>query len=450
MKIQTLLIQLFLILFLLLSTSLVSIAGEETTTEDVRQETGASLWNELSEGFDYNLRIIAFTNYQDVSCSTQNPDNDFLRIPRYETQGELRPDLRLTFRSLDFSVKPRMKVRWLIGEDGSMEGETDVEDDWFITEWLARLKMTENLFVSYGRENLQWGPSYLFSPSNPFFRDNGRNNPKKEIPGMDFARLVWLPDFLWSISLIANLDKGEQDFLFYDFQKSYALKVDYNGQESYAGLILSYQEKDRTKLGFFAGLTASDALLLYSEGSISRGTNILYPVEMNNPFSASMEAENDKASSLDEVFLVGGSYTLEMGPTLTMEYLYNGPGYSDNQAKHFYQLRERASENYNQPGLSGLSRLTLSHTADPKMRFLRKNYLMVQYIHNDILDVLNLTFRWTQNLDDGSGQFISLIEYLLGDHIELFSIGSINTGNHDKEFRTILDAQWMIGMEYTF
>ena len=450
MKIRPHLIQLFIISFFLFSSTFISIAGGALKTEEIKQETGPSLWNEVSEGFDYSLRIIAFTNYQDVSSSTQNPKNDFLRIPRYVTQGELRPDLRLTFRNLDLSVKPRMNVRRNIWEDGSVEGETNDEDDWFINEWLARLKMTENLFISYGRENLQWGPSYLFSPSNPFFRDNGRENPKREIPGMDFARLVWLPDFSWSVSLIANLDEGEQDFLFYDFQKSYALKVDYNGQESYAGLILSYQEKDRTKLGFFAGLTASDALLLYSEGSISRGTNILYPVEMNNPFSASMEAENDKASSLDEVFLVGGSYTLEMGPTLTMEYLYNGPGYSDNQAKHFYQLRERASENYNQPGLSGLSRLTLSHTADPKMRFLRKNYLMLQYIHNDIQDVLNLTFRWTQNLDDGSGQFISLIEYLLGDHIELFSIGSINTGNHDKEFRTILDAQWMIGMEYTF
>jgi hypothetical protein len=33
----------------------------------------------------------------------------------------------------------------------------------------ARLRLTECLFVSYGRENLQWGPSALFSPSNPFF-----------------------------------------------------------------------------------------------------------------------------------------------------------------------------------------------------------------------------------------------------------------------------------------
>lgn len=439
MKIRTHLIQLFIIFFHLFSSSLISIAGEDVKTEEIKQHTESLLWNEVSEGFDYSLRIIAFTNYQDVSSSTQNPENDFLRIPRYVTQGELRPDFRLIFRNLDLSVKPRMNVRWNSWEDGGVVSEADIEDVWFVNEWLARLKMTENLYLPYGRENLQWGPSYLFSPSNPFFRDNGRDNPKREIPGMDFARLVWLPDFSWSISLIANLEEGEQDFLFYDFEKSYAVKLDYTGLESYAGLILSYQEKDRTKLGFFGGRTATDALLLYSEGSLSRGSNVLYPVEANNPFAASMEAADDKASSLDGIFLVGGSYTLEMGPTLTMEYLYNGLGYSDNQAKRFYQLRESASETYNLSGISDLSRHTLSCTADPKMRFLRRNYLMLQYIHNDIWDVLNLTFRWTQNLDDGSGQFISIIEYFLGDHIGLFSIEASILGSMTRN----LEPFWM-------
>ena len=75
---------------------------------------------------------------------------------------------------------------------------------------------------------------------------------------------------------------------------------------------------------------------------------------------------------------------------------------------------------------------------------------MLQYQHNDIQDVLNLTFRWTQNIDDGSGQFISIIEYFLGEHTQLFSIGSVNAGSEDTEFGSILDCQWMIGLEYTF
>ena len=49
---------------------------------------------------------------------------------------------------------------------------------------------------------------YLFSPSNPFFQDNGRRNTFLEVPGMDFGRLVWIPAAAWSFSFIANTDPG--------------------------------------------------------------------------------------------------------------------------------------------------------------------------------------------------------------------------------------------------
>ena len=75
---------------------------------------------------------------------------------------------------------------------------------------------------------------------------------------------------------------------------------------------------------------------------------------------------------------------------------------------------------------------------------------MVQYLQNDIKDVLNLTFRWTHNIDDGSGQFISIVEYYVGDHTQLFSIGGVNSGSSETEFGTILDCYCMIGVEYTF
>jgi len=412
----------------------------------------AGLWDELSEGFECSLRMLAFGTYQDVADSSQNPNNAFFQIPRYEADLGLRPDARLNFRRLELSVKPRGNLEWMAWEDGARAGDKDLEDDWFINEWLARIRVTQGLFVSYGRENLQWGPSYLFSPSNPFFKDNGRSNPKREVPGMDFARLVWLPGATWTLSLIANLDEGRQEFFgSAAFERSYALKLDYAGQEGYAGLILSHRGGDRNRLGAFAGLTATDALLLYGEGTLSRGTSTLYPQAADNPFGASMEAVEDESSSLYGTVLAGGSYTLEAGPTITAEYLYNSPGYSDDQGKGFYMLRKSASDAYTLPGpIRDLSRLTLSRTADPGLRFLRRNYGMVQYVQNNIKDVCSLTFRWIRNMDDRSGQFIAIVEYYLGNHIQLFSIGGVNYGTRDTELGTILDRHCMIGVEYTF
>jgi len=140
-----------------------------------------------------------------------------------------------------------------------------------------------------------------------------------------------------------------------------------------------------------------------------------------------------------------------VGPTLTVEYVYNNPGHSDREADLYYQLRQAAADACSLSGpIRDLSRLTLSRTADPKLRFLRRNYVMFQYQQNDIRDVLNITFRWTRNIDDGSGQLIAIVEYYLGDHIQLFSIGSVNSGSKDTEFGTILDRHCMIGVEYTF
>jgi len=423
--------------------------GFDREKEDKKGLPG--LWDEVSKGFEYSLRMLTFGAYQGVADSSQNPDNDFFQIPRYVADLELRPDARLNFRRLDLSVKPRGNIEWMAWEDGVKEGETDWDDDWFVNEWLARIRVTQGLYVSYGRENLQWGPCYLFSPSNPFFRDNGRSNPKQEVPGMDFARLVWLPAMSWTISFIANINEGRQEFRFFEFDKIYAVKLDYSGQEAYASMILSHQESDRNRLGVFGGWTATDALLIYGEGTISRGTNALYPIKANNPLGASMEEVDDQDLSLKGTVLAGGSYTLEVGPTLTVEYVYNGTGYSDGEADLYYQLRQAAADAYSLSGPIGdLSRLTLSRTADPKLRFLRRNYIMLQYQQNDIRDVLNLTFRWTRNIDDGSGQFIAIMEYYLGEHTMIFSIGGINSGSSDTEFGTILDRHCMIGVEYTF
>ncbi|MGA1863709.1 MAG: hypothetical protein ACMUHX_01470 [bacterium] len=452
MKKRVLLFQFLLIVYLLLFQTLFLIAAELSgITEDLGEKGSSGLWSDLAGDFDYSLRMVPFGSYIKVADSSQNPGNDFLKIPSYDNEFQFRLDTNLDFQRLYLSLKPRIILEWRKWDDGARRGDTEWEDQLFINEWLVRLSVTRDLFFSYGRENLQWGPSYLFSPSNPFFRDNGRSNPKIEVPGMDFARVVWCPNMSWTFSFISNLDEGRQEFLFNKFEKINALKIDFTGQEGYAGMIFSRKENDRNRLGFFGGRTATDALLLYGEGVISEGTNALYPRADNSPLGASMLALEDDSSSLKNTILLGASYTLRAGPNLVMEYVYNEPGYGDDQAKAYYQLRKNAADAFNLTGpIQDLSGLTLSKTMDPQLSFLRRNYIMFQYNHNDIKDVLNIIFRWTLNVDDGSDQFISIVEYFYGDHIQLFSIGSINSGSGDTEFGTIFDYQWMIGLEYTF
>jgi len=412
-----------------------------------------SVENAPAKRLSIDFRALTYGIVQEPAASTQNPGNNFLQLPRHLADLELRPDLRFNADPLDLSVKPRMRLEYSVWKSGIRNRDSDWGDDWYVNEWLARLRIRENLFLSYGRENLQWGPSFLFSPSNPFFQDNGRRNPYLEVPGMDFGRLVYVPASSWTVSFIVNTDEGRNKINGpAPFDKTYALKIDYTGRESYGSMVLSHREDSgKNSLGFFGGWTLSDAVLLYGEWALTQGSEALYPQRDRSPFGVSMQPLYERDHTLNPVVLVGGSYTFETKGTLSVEYAYNGSGYNDTEADRYYSLRRRAS-NASVPGssMSGLAQKTLSETANTGLRFLRRNYALIQYTQNNIENDIDLTLRWTQNLDDGSCQFTTLVTYSLGNHLELFSVGTVDGGNRGTEFGSILDYQWMVGIKYTF
>ena len=156
-------------------------------------------------------------------------------------------------------------------------------------------------------------------------------------------------------------------------------------------------------------------------------------------------------STIKPILLIGGSYTFGTNGTLTVEYAYNSSGYSDAQEDRYYRLRRNAARAISSGGLiSGLGLMTLGQTANTGLRFLRKNYALLQYTHNNIQNKIDLTLRWAQNLNDGSCQSTALVTYSLGNHMEIFSVGTLNLGDKNTEFGSILDYQWTIGLKYTF
>jgi hypothetical protein len=413
-------------------------------------ETKSSITQKFKEGFSADLRILTYGIVQEPAKSSQNPDNNFLQIPHYTANLEIRPDFRLDLNFLELMAKPRAKLEFRIWEEGLLSGDTQWKADSYVNEWLVRVKARENLFVSYGRENLQWGPSFLFSPSNPFFRDNGRSNPYVEVQGMEFGRLVFIPHSLWTMSFIVNTDEGRNILLGPDpFEKTYAFKVDYTGREYYASLIFSQKDYKKT-LGFFGGWTISDAVLLYGEGSLAQESNALYAQKDMSPLGASMQKIHQDDPDIKPIILIGSSYTLETSGTFSLEYAHNAPGYNSDEAEIYYALRRSGATAFNLGGMAGaLGLMTLGQTINPGLRFLRKNYAMLQYSQSNIKNKIDLTLRWTQNLDDGSGQFLTLVSYSLGNHLELFSSGIVNAGAENTEFSSILNYQLMFGLKYT-
>lgn len=423
-------------------------AGINAVTQTFDENSPA--FNKFMNYFSGDLRILTYGIIQKPSNTTQNPGNNFIEIPHYMTYLELRPDLRFDSNHLELYVKPRAKLDYRIWEEGKRDGETEWTDDWYVTEWLARLKAWDRLFLSYGRENLQWGPSFLFSPSNPFFTDNGRDNPFMEIGGMDFARLVYVPHIYWSISLIANTHEGEYVQIGTEpFDETYAVKIDYTGRENYASVIAS-QRDSRMTYGFFGGWTLTDAVLLYSEGRFTKGSTALYAYEDKATSSVSIQQLHKDDSHIKPVLLAGGSYTFENSGTFTLEYMYNDPGYTKDEADAYYLLRRKAAGALESGGMDVLlGKAVLYETVNTGLKFLRKNYVMLQYYQGNIKNRIEMTLRWTQNIDDGSGQFLALGSYSLGNRWELFSTGVINAGSDETEYGSILDYQVMVGLKFS-
>ena len=392
-----------LLIWIVVAPAAMAAEAKQEPTNDVANGTFAALWDEILQGASLRADTLMFGLIQHPVDSGLNPNN-IQEIPRYQLELDVRPDIFLTFRRLDLSFKPRLEVFWREWQDGIRSGESETEADLFLNEWRVRYRISDELIASYGLENLQWGPSYLLSPSNPFSRNNGQNNPRLLVPRLDYFRLIWIPSYEWTLSFIANTDEGRLEQR-RDFQETFALKLDYTGFQKYASLILSTQHGDDLTIGFFAGWSASDAILLYTEGRLSN--------------------DIDKSA-----ILIGSAYTFAFGPTIAVEFFHDGDGCTLDPFE--------------------LCFLPDMGDADFTDVLIRQNYLLLQYVHTEIWDRFNLTLRWIHNLDDQSHRLINVVDYEVTDHIQLFTIGTFDLGDTDAEFGSLGDYSIMLGVQYAF
>ena len=400
------------------------------------------------EGLTLDVKATALAGINSLADdSDQNPGNRLAQISDKESVLTLKPDLSLAYEDWLFSAKPRLEMSLKNYDiNGASDDVFDKNAD--IAEFMIRRKLTESLFLSYGRENLQWGPSFLYSPSNPFFNDNGKKSLIQDLEGKGMLKLVMVHDFAWSFSLIYNTDKGA--FNESDFEKTLALKIDYSGDAGYAALILSHTDQGKTKLGTFAGTTLTDALIIYGETSLQKGTKALYPSAIQGPMTWDMTTLKNN-SDLYATLLLGAAYTLESGDSLCLEYLYYGQGYDSDESSDFNRLKHSAKDFYmSQTALTGYGHQLLGKTAGNGLDFLRQNYLMLQYLNDDIIGSMDLVSRITLCLDDGSSRLYSSLSYDLNDHMEIKVAGLLNTGGADASFGTYLDYQVQIALEYTY
>jgi hypothetical protein len=402
--------------------------------------------------FSYTVRTLLFADTQSPAHSTQNPDNAFLNLYRSSGDLQVRPDFFVELPGMSAVAKPRFTSSYRWWEDGASKGESDSLNRVFLNEWRVQTKPFSALFLSFGKEKLLWGPSFLASPSNILFRDNEKVNPYAEVEGKYFAKMIALPSNALTVNLIVETQKDVND-LQEPVRPLQALKMDFMGS-SYAFSVIGYHRPgDRFRLGSFGQWTASDALVLYYDGIVTKGTDALYPArDPANPLGGGFVKKYDDSNRLFTSSTVGGAYTFLSGGTFSLEFLYNGQGYNASEAGEYYTLRQSANDHFFDAGaLSGLSRNTLNESLNNGLLFLRRYYLMGQFQLLEIKNMLDVTVRYVHGLEEHAGQASSIVEWRISNRFQLFNINTIAISNgKDTEFNAVIARSFMAGTEAHF
>jgi hypothetical protein len=383
-------------------------------------------------------RLLGTAGYQRPTLGGLDPDNRVLELPGWVTTAEARWDLSVDVWQLQFMAKPRFTWTWEELRQGPDAGDSSAEADLLLLEGTARANLFDRVFLSFGRENLQWGPAQTVNPSNPFFFENGRENPIREIPGLDFFRAVWLPSYNWTFTWLTNTGKGEGNFENRSWHPAHALKAEYVGYSANAGVLVHGGDEFPTSLRGYFHWTASEGASLYGEASIAEESGARYPTE-----TGSLE-ERDADDGGPTLFgLIGSSYTFVVGPTVYLEYIYNGEGYTDAEAERLFDLGYAVGAGVE----AGLLDPADLEPTDTRLRLLRRNYLSVQYLQTEIRDRFTVLLRWTQNLDDSSGLGSTLLEWNLADRWRLYAYGDGGSGDGRSEFGSVVRWRGFAGVE---
>ena len=373
-----------------------------------------------STGWDATL--YGYASHTDLRHdSVLNPDNQIARMAQRSAVGELRMNLKAENDVVRLTARP-------IALTGATHNSFGSEryNDAYLSQWQLRVRAAEAWNVAVGRDVLNWGPAQFRSPSSPFYFDNGRRDPMRELVGMDSMKLSWTPDMKTSASLVHVIRSGHDTTEPDVWRDSWLLKFDQRGNEGAYGLVLAKAPDRGMFYGAHAQTTVSDALLFYGEvGSSVLANTLNSPADATQPFS--VQATSPRRTTA----LVGTSYTFENGQSLAAEYLHDGHGYSRSQEDAYFQRAQVM------PGMA----LSLAP------RLLGRDYLHVVLQSNLMDENGHFRLMYTRNLADGGSDMSAYGEAVLSNRFTAFAMASIPLGNARQEFSTLFENSVTLGLK---
>ncbi len=386
-------------------------------------QTGES--QEWQAGWDGTLYGYASAMRQQPD-SVLNPDNQIAHMADRSATAELRLNLKAENDVLRFTARPILLARAShVPHDGS-----ETENDAYLSQWQVRLRAAEAWNIALGRDVLNWGPAQFRSPSSPYYFDNGRSDPMRELSGMDSAKVSWTPDRQSTLTLAYVAASGHDAPDDDPWHDSWLVKLDRRGDDWAYGLIAADAPDRPAFYGAFGQFTLSDAIMLYGEvGSSSLTPELQSPSDPSQPFAAT------KNSPRKTTALIGASYTFENGTSLAAEVLHDGHGYTSSEEVAYFQ---RAATSQANAGLA----------LSQQPRLLGRDYLHVVWQSNMMDDGGFWRLMYTHGFTDGGDELAAYAETVLSRHVTAFLTAVLPHGDARQEFSSLYRNSITLGLKF--
>ncbi len=356
--------------------------------------------------------------------SILNPNNQVARLAQHSDVAEMRMNLKLENETVRFTARPIASVRELRNEFGAQR-----RNEGYVSQWQVRARAAEGWNIAAGREVLNWGAAQFRSPSSPFYFDNGRTDPMRELSGMDVLKLSWTPDMRSSVNLARIVRSGYGTATPDVWRDSWLAKLDQRGNEWAYGVVAVKAPQLPAFVGAHSQFTVNDALMVYGEiGWTSLTSALQSPVDLAQPFSVQTVSDRRAAA------LAGAAYTFENGQSLNAEYLHDGHGFTSEQETTYF-ARAAASPQWAGQAL-GLA-----------PRLLGRDYFHLVWQSNLMESNGYWRVMFTRSLTDGGNEIGGYAESTLNAHVSVFAMGVLNNGNSRQEFSALLSRSVIAGLK---
>lgn len=353
--------------------------------------------------------------------SILNPGNQFARMSQRSNTAELRLNAKAENDTVRFTIRAIAAQREISNSLGMQRsGQTHA------SQWQLRLRLADSWHVATGRDVLNWGAAQFRSPASPFYFDNGRSDPMRELSGIDSLKLVWTPNMHSSVSLVRIVGAGQDARSPDTWRDSWLTKFDTRDDSWALGLVTLKTPGMGVFFAAHGQATLSDALLLYGEASSSQHSQaLLSPSDSTQPFT--VQATSPRRTTA----LLGAAYTFENGQSLAIEYLHEGHGYTSLQECAFFQ------RGLVQPGMAlGLA-----------PRLLGRDYLHLVWQSNLMDERGYGRLMYTRSLTDGGEEFAVYGEAGLSTRVSLYALAMLPQGNARQEFSALLRSSMTLGLK---